>query len=205
MQPCCILKCDDNIFATALSLFIRIFRLILKNCVADPGSGIQYPGSGAFLTLDPGYGMGKESGSGSGMNNPDHISESLKTIFWVKKLNSLMWIRDQGWKKFGSGMGKVTAEKKSKGQTAYLGILLLLARSTQHAVNARHGRNGAGIGAVAHLLLQNRINRLPLLLQAILAPDSPKNRFIILLSFIHHAIETGTAELFPFREVLSQH
>jgi hypothetical protein len=34
--------------------------------------------------LDPGYGMGKKSGSGSGMNNPDHISESLKTIFWVK-------------------------------------------------------------------------------------------------------------------------
>jgi hypothetical protein len=30
--------------------------------------------------------MGKKSGSGSGMNNPDHISESLKTIFWVKIL-----------------------------------------------------------------------------------------------------------------------
>jgi hypothetical protein len=25
--------------------------------------------------------MGKKSGSGSGMNNPDHISESLETIF----------------------------------------------------------------------------------------------------------------------------
>jgi hypothetical protein len=24
--------------------------------------------------------------SGSGMNNPDHISESLETIFWVKML-----------------------------------------------------------------------------------------------------------------------
>jgi hypothetical protein len=35
--------------------------------------------------------MGKKSGSGSGMNNPDHISESLETIFWVKIL------------KFGSG------------------------------------------------------------------------------------------------------
>jgi hypothetical protein len=42
--------------------------------------------------------MGKKLGSGSGMNNPDHISESLKTIFWVKILNSLMWIRDPGWK-----------------------------------------------------------------------------------------------------------
>jgi hypothetical protein len=30
--------------------------------------------------LDP------DPGSGSGMNNPDHISESLETIFWVKML-----------------------------------------------------------------------------------------------------------------------
>jgi hypothetical protein len=35
--------------------------------VADPD-----PGSGAFWT--PGFGMGKKSGSVSGMNNPDHIS-----------------------------------------------------------------------------------------------------------------------------------
>jgi hypothetical protein len=34
------------------------------------------PESGAFLT--PGSGMGKKSGSGSGMNNPDNISESLQ-------------------------------------------------------------------------------------------------------------------------------
>jgi hypothetical protein len=45
--------------------------------VADPDQG-----SGAFLT--PGSGMGKKSGAGSGMNNPDHISESLETIFWGK-------------------------------------------------------------------------------------------------------------------------
>jgi hypothetical protein len=35
--------------------------------------------------LTPGYGIGKKSGSGSGMNNPDHISDSLETIFWFKK------------------------------------------------------------------------------------------------------------------------
>jgi hypothetical protein len=46
---------------------------------ADPD-----PGSGVFLTL--GSGMGKKSGFGSGMNNQDHIFESLKTIFWVKIL-----------------------------------------------------------------------------------------------------------------------
>jgi hypothetical protein len=50
--------------------------------------------------------MGKKSGSGSGFNNPDHISESLETIvFWVKILNFFdadpgsgmekMWIRDR--------------------------------------------------------------------------------------------------------------
>jgi hypothetical protein len=34
---------------------------------------------------DPESGMGKKIGSGSGMNNPDHISESLEKILWVKK------------------------------------------------------------------------------------------------------------------------
>jgi hypothetical protein len=46
----------------------------LPTSVADPD-----PGSVAFFT------------PGSGMNNPDHISESLK---------SLMLIRDLGWKKY---------------------------------------------------------------------------------------------------------
>jgi hypothetical protein len=31
---------------------------------------------------------GNKTGSGSGMKNPDHISESLETIFWVKTLKS---------------------------------------------------------------------------------------------------------------------
>jgi hypothetical protein len=30
------------------------------------------------------------------MKNPDHVSESLEAIFWVKYLNSLMRIRDPG-------------------------------------------------------------------------------------------------------------
>jgi hypothetical protein len=54
--------------------------------------------------------MGKKSRSG--MNNPDHISESLETNLGLKYLNSLMqirdtgseidkiWIRDPGWKKY---------------------------------------------------------------------------------------------------------
>ncbi len=58
-------------------------------CIWD-FSSVTYPdpGSGAlFLTpLGPGSGMGKKIGSGSGMNNVDHISESLETIFLVKIL-----------------------------------------------------------------------------------------------------------------------
>jgi hypothetical protein len=42
--------------------------------------------------------MGKKSGFG--MNNPNHIFESLETIL----LNSLMQLRDPGWKKFVSGI-----------------------------------------------------------------------------------------------------
>jgi hypothetical protein len=33
--------------------------------------------------------MGKKSGPGSGLKNPDHISESLETIFGVKILKIL--------------------------------------------------------------------------------------------------------------------
>jgi hypothetical protein len=42
----------------------------------------------------------KKSGSGSGMNNPDHISESLETIFRVKILE--FFHADPG-----SGIGKI--------------------------------------------------------------------------------------------------
>jgi hypothetical protein len=56
--------------------------------------------------------MGKKSGSGSGMNNPDHIFPELRNHFFgLKYLNSLMSIRnpgwknsDPGWKKFRSGI-----------------------------------------------------------------------------------------------------
>jgi hypothetical protein len=42
------------------------------------------------------------------MNNPDHIFRNLETIFWgflgLKCLDSLMRIRDPGWKGVGSGI-----------------------------------------------------------------------------------------------------
>jgi hypothetical protein len=48
--------------------------------------------------------MGKKSGSGIRIRdkNPDYISESLETIFWVKIFK--FFDADPGWKKFGSGI-----------------------------------------------------------------------------------------------------
>jgi hypothetical protein len=57
-----------------LLLLTHAHRSQGNTSVEDPD-----PGSGAFLT--PGSGMCKKSGSG--MKNPDHISESLETIFLV--------------------------------------------------------------------------------------------------------------------------
>jgi hypothetical protein len=64
-------------------------------------------GSGAFLT--PGSGMGKKSGFGSGIRDDQPGSFFLELgnhFFGLKYLNSLMRIRDPGWKQFGSGMEK---------------------------------------------------------------------------------------------------
>jgi hypothetical protein len=86
---------------------------------------MQCCGSVIRCLFDPWNRDGKNSGSGSRMNNPDHISESLETIFWVKILDAdpgsgmekfgygirdgKIRIRDPGWKNSdtGSGMEKV--------------------------------------------------------------------------------------------------
>ncbi len=57
-----------------------------------------------FRPLDPGWVKTQESGSG--MNNPDHISESLETVFLGVKIRKL-FDADPGWKKFGFGMEKI--------------------------------------------------------------------------------------------------
>jgi hypothetical protein len=49
---------------------------VVLGSVADPD-----PGSGTILT--PGSGMGKKLGSGSGVINPENISDNVETIFWV--------------------------------------------------------------------------------------------------------------------------
>jgi hypothetical protein len=55
--------------------------------------------------------MGKKSRSGSGMNIPDHISESSVTLFWVKILkffdadpgSEIFFTLDLGWKNSDPG------------------------------------------------------------------------------------------------------
>jgi hypothetical protein len=65
-----------------------------------------------FCLVDPGSSIGKIQ-TGSGMNIPDHITESLEPFFGLKYLNSLMWMRirdpeifltlDPGWKNSDPG------------------------------------------------------------------------------------------------------
>jgi hypothetical protein len=65
----------------------------------------QYKKNNIFFRVadpDPGSGMGKQPGSGSGMNNLDHISESLEIIFWVKIHKFFDSDPDSGMEKFGS-------------------------------------------------------------------------------------------------------
>ncbi len=66
-------------------------------CLFDPWIG------------DPGSGMGKKSGSGFRIRDPDlkkqpgsYLRELRNHFLELKYLNSLMRIRDPGWKKFGS-------------------------------------------------------------------------------------------------------
>jgi hypothetical protein len=59
--------------------------------------------------LAPGSGIGIRDGkkSRSGMNIPELIFDNSVSVFGVKNnryLNSLMRIRDPGWRQFGSGI-----------------------------------------------------------------------------------------------------
>jgi hypothetical protein len=58
--------------------------------------------------------MGKKSESRSGMNNSDHISESLKQFFGIKYVNSLMWIRDGNNPDPGSGIEEIRIRIRDK-------------------------------------------------------------------------------------------
>jgi hypothetical protein len=103
--------------------------------------------------------MGKISGSGSGMNNPDHISESLETISWVQILKFFdadpgfgmeiirIWepgsgmekirIRDRGWKKFGS---RINIQDPQHWKALSLMAYILFKIRWIYAVNGIHRR-----------------------------------------------------------------
>jgi hypothetical protein len=66
-----------------------------------------------FLT--PGSGIGKKNqdpSPESGMNNLDHISESLGAIFWIKILK--FYDRDLGGKNFGPGINIPDSQHREK-------------------------------------------------------------------------------------------
>ncbi len=68
------LKTTSSLCAVPHGTVLVNFKLLLRS-VAEP-----YPGSGDFF--DPRIRISNPD-PGSGMNIPDHISESLETIFWV--------------------------------------------------------------------------------------------------------------------------
>jgi hypothetical protein len=82
-------------------------EIYLRGCVADvdPGSRVQRDGE-------------KSGSDQSGMNNPDHISESLETIFWAKILQ--FYDANTGCKKFGSGIEKIRIRDKQQGSATLL-------------------------------------------------------------------------------------
>ncbi len=92
------LKSDVN---AVFQIRIPRFRIRIQHFRQFCGSG-----SGIRCFLNPVSGMGIKSGSGSSINNQDHISESLETNFWVKILKFFiadpgsgmenLWILDPG-------------------------------------------------------------------------------------------------------------
>ncbi len=85
--------------------------------IRTPGSGIR--DGQKNQNPDP----GQTSGSGSGMNIPDYISESLETIFWVKNIGtSLMRMRIRNLFDPGSGIrdGKIGIRDKHPGSATLL-------------------------------------------------------------------------------------
>jgi hypothetical protein len=79
--------------------------VIIIHIIHEAVLRIRIQGPGAFLTPGSGIREGQKSESGSGMNNPDHISESLETIFWAKILK--FFDADPG-----SGMEKIRIQVK---------------------------------------------------------------------------------------------
>jgi hypothetical protein len=126
-QCCAVLRIrDPRIPNTALRIRIRIllFSGLEIRDIPNKGRGVVVgspftsylkccnvaaPGSGAFLTPESGSGKEKKSG----MNIPDHFSESLETVFRDKNnyrtffdadpVSEIFLTLDPGWKTSDSG------------------------------------------------------------------------------------------------------
>jgi hypothetical protein len=88
-------------------------------------SSVSDPGSDAFLT--PGSGMGRKSASGSGIQDEkpgSYFLELRNNFFWLKYFNSLMRIRDLGWRQFVSGMEKSRIRNKHPGSATLLNRII---------------------------------------------------------------------------------
>jgi hypothetical protein len=101
-------KLNFGLQASCHSYFRKIF--FLSFALVSHTSNVTDPGSGVFFTPDPRSGMGKKTGSG--INIPDHFSQSLETFLTAKNTyiiccGSGIWNRfdpGSGMEKFGSGI-----------------------------------------------------------------------------------------------------
>jgi hypothetical protein len=71
-----LIACPDPV-SSDLTLYSMCFE-------SGSGSTIIVPDLGSCTLLAPGFGMGKKSGSASGMNNLVYIAESFKQFFGIK-------------------------------------------------------------------------------------------------------------------------
>jgi len=78
----CTLLVTAELYHHPLNCIVQAVLRIRSRCLFDPWIRVL----GWVKNQDPESEMGKKSGFGSGINNPDHISESLETIFCVKIL-----------------------------------------------------------------------------------------------------------------------
>jgi hypothetical protein len=82
-------------YCTTLVLYSRVLLMFTVGVNGMPqndtldqccGSGSGIPCLFGPWIRNPGWIKSQDPELGSGMNNPDHISESLQTIFWIKIL-----------------------------------------------------------------------------------------------------------------------
>ncbi len=181
MQRRCVLNCNDKFCNSSFFVHSVISFISEKQCWEEQ------PGS--------------------------YFRELKKQFFWVKILkffnvdpgSGMEKNLDPGWKKVGSGI-----QDKHSGSATLLKRNQRVKERTWGYCCCWPGRPSmllmlaTAATALASGLSHTYCYRIELTACQSFFKLSPKNRFILLFTFFHHAIETGTAELFPFREALSQ-